>query len=152
MNENCKSLILQDKCNIEIFLSPAMSWTNSGNPWGDIEQILETHDEMTFKSSCSLLIFFSTNYLFSFRLGKQKWWSKRKVFLNYGSEGLPNLFFPWYKLACNCISTPSMFLYVPCSPIIFVCLFVWFDSLCPINNLSVKQGRVFLGWNSTKLE
>ena len=31
------------------------------------------------------------------------------------------------------------------------CLFVWFDSLCPINNLSVKQGRVFLGWTSTKL-
>ena len=31
------------------------------------------------------------------------------------------------------------------------CLFVWFDSLCPINNLSVKQGPVFLGWTSTKL-
>ena len=31
------------------------------------------------------------------------------------------------------------------------CLFAWFDSLRPINNLSVKQGRVFLGWTSTKL-
>ena len=31
------------------------------------------------------------------------------------------------------------------------CLFVWFDSLRPINNLSDKQGRVFLGWTSTKL-
>ena len=30
-------------------------------------------------------------------------------------------------------------------------LFVWFDSLRPINNLSVKQGRVFLGWTSIKL-
>ena len=30
-------------------------------------------------------------------------------------------------------------------------LFVWFDSLRPINNLSVKQGRVFLGWTNTKL-
>ena len=30
-------------------------------------------------------------------------------------------------------------------------LFVWFDSLRPINNLSVKQGGVFLGWTSTKL-
>ena len=30
-------------------------------------------------------------------------------------------------------------------------LFVWFDSLRSINNLSVKQGRVFLGWTSTKL-
>ena len=30
------------------------------------------------------------------------------------------------------------------------CLFVWFDSLRPINNRSVKQGRVFLGWTSTK--
>ena len=29
--------------------------------------------------------------------------------------------------------------------------FVWFDSLRPINNLSVKQGRVFQGWTSTKL-
>ena len=28
---------------------------------------------------------------------------------------------------------------------------IWFDSLRPINNLSVKQGRVFLGWTSTKL-
>ena len=31
------------------------------------------------------------------------------------------------------------------------CLFVRFDSVRPINNLSVKQGRVFLGWTSTKL-
>ena len=30
-------------------------------------------------------------------------------------------------------------------------MFVWFDSLRPINNLSVKQWRVFLGWTSTKL-
>ena len=30
-------------------------------------------------------------------------------------------------------------------------LFVWFDSLRPINNLSVKQGRVFLGCTSAKL-
>ena len=32
-----------------------------------------------------------------------------------------------------------------------ICLFVWFDSLRPINNLSVKQGQAFLGWTSTKL-
>ena len=30
-------------------------------------------------------------------------------------------------------------------------LFVWFDSLRPINNLSIIKGRVFLGWTSTKL-
>ena len=30
-------------------------------------------------------------------------------------------------------------------------IFVWFDSLRPIDNLSVKQGRVFLGSTSTKL-
>ena len=35
--------------------------------------------------------------------------------------------------------------------IIFLCLFIWFDSLRPINNLSVKQGQAFLGWTSTKL-
>ena len=29
--------------------------------------------------------------------------------------------------------------------------FVWFDSLHPINNLSVIKRRVFLGWTSTKL-
>ena len=29
--------------------------------------------------------------------------------------------------------------------------FVWFDSLRPINNLSVIKGWVFLGWTSTKL-
>ena len=29
-----------------------------------------------------------------------------------------------------------------------ICLLVWFDSLRPINNLSVKQGLVFLGWTS----
>ena len=33
-----------------------------------------------------------------------------------------------------------------------LCPFVWCESLRPINNLSVKQGRVFLGWTSTKLE
>ena len=33
----------------------------------------------------------------------------------------------------------------------YIDLFVWIDSLRPINNLSVKQGRVFLGWTSTKL-
>ena len=30
-------------------------------------------------------------------------------------------------------------------------LFVWFDSLHCIDNLSVIKGRVFLGWTSTKL-
>ena len=30
-------------------------------------------------------------------------------------------------------------------------LFVGFDSLCPINNLSVIKGRVFMGCTSTKL-
>ena len=30
-------------------------------------------------------------------------------------------------------------------------IFVWFDSLRHINNLSVKQGQVFLGWTSTEL-
>ena len=34
---------------------------------------------------------------------------------------------------------------------LFVCLFVLFDSLRPINNFSVRQGRVFLGGTSTKL-
>ena len=29
--------------------------------------------------------------------------------------------------------------------------FVWFDSLRPINNLSVNMGQVFLGWTSPKL-
>ena len=33
----------------------------------------------------------------------------------------------------------------------FLYLFIWFYSLRPINNLSFKQRRVFLGWTSTKL-
>ena len=32
-----------------------------------------------------------------------------------------------------------------------ICLFVFFDFLCLINNLSVIKERVFLGWTSTKL-
>ena len=39
---------------------------------------------------------------------------------------------------------------LPYGPPLF-CLFVLLDSLRPINNLSVKQGLVFLGWTSTKL-
>ena len=35
--------------------------------------------------------------------------------------------------------------------IVWKILFVWFDSLRPINNLSVIKGRVFLCWTSTKL-
>ena len=36
--------------------------------------------------------------------------------------------------------------------LVFFCLFVWlFDSLRPINDLTVIKGRVFLGWTSTKL-
>ena len=35
--------------------------------------------------------------------------------------------------------------------VFWFCFFVWFDSLRPINNLSVIKGRVFLGWTSTKL-
>ena len=36
--------------------------------------------------------------------------------------------------------------------LICLCIFlVSFDSLRTINNLSVKQGQVFLGWTSTKL-
>ena len=38
-----------------------------------------------------------------------------------------------------------------CYVITLLCFFVWIDSLRPIKNLSVKQGRVFLGWTSTKL-
>ena len=34
---------------------------------------------------------------------------------------------------------------------VFLFLFVWFDSLRPINNLSVIKELVFLGWTNTKL-
>ena len=46
----------------------------------------------------------------------------------------------------NCVSINSF-----CILVMLICLFVWFDSLCPINNLSVIKGRVFLGWTSIKL-
>ena len=52
--------------------------------------------------------------------------------------------FPWFIPY-----TLIVYMYFPCdSTAIFVCLI---DSLCPINNLSVKQGWVFLGLTSTKL-
>ena len=38
-----------------------------------------------------------------------------------------------------------------CRALVCCTVFVWFDSLRPINNLSVIKGRVFLGWTSTKL-
>ena len=67
-----------------------------------------------------------------------------------------------------CVLYLSNCLAVPCSLVVtywervdlmallyvmyLVFLYVWFDSLRPINNLSVINGRVFLGWTSTKLE
>ena len=33
---------------------------------------------------------------------------------------------------------------------LILCLFVWFDSLRPVNNFAVMSGWVFLGWTSTK--
>ena len=44
---------------------------------------------------------------------------------------------------CVCVSSASWLIFFP--------LILFGDSECPINNLSVKQGRVFLGWTSTKL-
>ena len=49
------------------------------------------------------------------------------------------------------LSTVNSFKGVTTWNLYTVFLFVWFDSLRPINNLSVKKGRVFLGWTSTKL-
>ena len=52
----------------------------------------------------------------------------------------------WVSEVWSC----SAFLYsLKYTPMLY--LFVWFDSLRHINNLSVKQGRVFQGWTSTKL-
>ena len=45
----------------------------------------------------------------------------------------------------------SKFLFICSMYDSYHCLFVWFDSIHPINNLSVIKGRVFLGWTSTKL-
>ena len=38
-----------------------------------------------------------------------------------------------------------------CTLVAYMFCFVWFDSLRPINNLTVIKGRVFLGRTSTKL-
>ena len=43
------------------------------------------------------------------------------------------------------------FFWVLTTYVFFFFLLVWFDSLRPINNLSVIKGRVFLGWTSTRL-
>ena len=59
----------------------------------------------------------------------------------------------WHHEACRVmtnIDREGLFFYSTLTWIM-VCLFVWFDSLHSINNLSVIKGRVFLGWTSTKL-
>ena len=60
-------------------------------------------------------------------------------------------------LSISCVCGFRNFIQLgPCGPTdkvltMFFYLFVWFDSLRPINNLSVIKGQVFLGWTSTKL-
>ena len=50
------------------------------------------------------------------------------------------------------IVTPKVYHYSTILKVVYAQMFfVWFDPLRPINNISVKQGRVFLGWTSTKL-
>ena len=46
----------------------------------------------------------------------------------------------WHNKACWVMTNSDLFV-----------LLVWFDSVRPINNFSVMQGQVFLGWTSTKL-
>ena len=48
--------------------------------------------------------------------------------------------------------TRFIFLFIFNNNGMLLLLFVCFDSLCPINNLSVIKGQVFLGGTSTKLE
>ena len=73
----------------------------------------------------------------------------------------PNKLCPWARmiqaifisqqpLQGQCINLSYVFLKQYQQPLNKVA-FVWFDSLRPINNLSVIKGRVFLGWTSTKL-
>ena len=62
--------------------------------------------------------------------------------------------YAWYSLGSS--SNPKIILVklgeiVLSLKVYIEILFVWFDSLCPINNLSVIKGWAFLGWTSTKL-
>ena len=48
MSENCKSLVLQDKCNIEIFLSPV---DDTAIPQGSLlKPIFQSYHDGQFKS------------------------------------------------------------------------------------------------------
>ena len=72
---------------------------------------------------------------------------KRRVLLGWTSTKLGLMFLlkdttQWRRWGSN----PKHFIHA--YPDI---LFVWFDSLCPINNLLVIKRRVLLGWTSTKL-
>ena len=58
---------------------------------------------------------------------------------------------PYLLLFQLCFLSPKSYLHSGYDIIFWHDLFVWFDSLRPINNISVKQGRIFLGWTSTKL-
>ena len=75
---------------------------------------------------------------------------------------------PWVGLQCVIVAFPGR-THLLCQRIIIlltvtdhpsnytpvriymIVFFVWYESLRPINNLSVKQGPVFLGWTTTKL-
>ena len=58
---------------------------------------------------------------------------------------------PYLLLFQLCFLSPKSYLTSGYDIIFWHDLFVWFDYLRPINNISGKQGRVFLGWTSTKL-
>ena len=73
------------------------------------------------------------------------------VFTNIQCTGLSRVYHHTVYRTVSCLPTYSVpdclvFTNIQCT-----WLFVWFDSLRPINNLSVIKGRVFLGWTSTKL-
>ena len=51
----------------------------------------------------------------------------------------------------KCSKILNTFLFLFSNKMLVISLFVWFDSLRPINNLSVMFGWVFLGWSSTNL-
>ena len=73
-------------------------------------------------------------------------WEIKKLFFYYAlfTKGM-HLYLSIY------IFTKSSFMGLYCFHIILLLLFVWFDSLRPINILSVIKGLVFLGRTSTKL-
>ena len=106
-----------------------------------------TSDIKAYCPSSHSCIFFSPNSFMHVNI----------VYVKYCIGSSKAVVAPWRYYLCMYNYTGKMvkviFFNQTPSCICFFCCLIWFlmSNQRPINNLSVKEGRVFLGWTSTKL-